>query len=80
ISSDLLNNPETGLLNLKGKNAIGKGHEYTQQFDAQVEQLAMSLPEQKHHQYLAEKTSANLLTELHDSQPDVRILLVRLAL
>lgn len=25
ISSDLLNNPETGLLNLKGKNAIGKG-------------------------------------------------------
>ncbi|EJZ0576806.1 hypothetical protein OFJ58_001715 [Escherichia coli] len=44
ISSDLLNNPETGLLNLKGKNAIGKGQEYTQQFDAQVEQLAMSLP------------------------------------
>ncbi|MBB7055196.1 hypothetical protein HEN63_022440, partial [Escherichia coli] len=43
ISSDLLNNPETGLLNLKGKNAIGKGQEYTQQFDAQVEQLAMSL-------------------------------------
>lgn len=34
ISSDLLNNPETGLLNLKGKNAIGKGQEYTQQFDA----------------------------------------------
>ncbi|MFA8247670.1 Lytic transglycosylase, catalytic, partial [Escherichia coli] len=30
ISSDLLNNPETGLLNLKGKNAIGKGQEYTQ--------------------------------------------------
>ncbi|HAN9188461.1 TPA: hypothetical protein IGP75_003250 [Escherichia coli] len=47
ISSDLLNNPETGLLNLKGKNAIGKGHEYTQQFDAQVEQLAMSLPDEQ---------------------------------
>ncbi|EEV9043423.1 hypothetical protein RA898_004314 [Escherichia coli] len=44
--SDLLNNPETGLLNLKGKNAIGKGHEYTQQFDAQIEQLAMSLPDE----------------------------------
>ncbi|EKM4478639.1 hypothetical protein PUV10_000358, partial [Escherichia coli] len=47
ISSDLLNNPETGLLNLKGKNAIGKGQEYTQQFDAQVEQLAMSLPDEQ---------------------------------
>lgn len=47
ISSDLLNNPETGLLNLKGKNAIGKGQEYTQQFDTQVEQLAMSLPDEQ---------------------------------
>ncbi|HDQ6657637.1 TPA: transglycosylase SLT domain-containing protein [Escherichia coli O22:H16] len=47
ISNDLLNNPETGLLNLKGKNAIGKGQEYTQQFDAQVEQLAMSLPDEQ---------------------------------
>ncbi|EMV8627744.1 hypothetical protein AADS42_001834 [Escherichia coli] len=47
ISSDLLNNPETGLLNLKGKNAVGKGQEYTQQFDAQVEQLAMSLPDEQ---------------------------------
>ncbi|HAO0650831.1 TPA: hypothetical protein IG156_002061, partial [Escherichia coli] len=47
ISSDLLNNPETGLLNLQGKNAIGKGQEYTQQFDAQVEQLAMSLPDEQ---------------------------------
>ncbi|MFT2255511.1 hypothetical protein [Escherichia coli] len=47
ISSDLLNNPETGLLNLKGKNAIGKGQEYTQQFDAQIEQLAMSLPDEQ---------------------------------
>ncbi|OTD27421.1 hypothetical protein AW114_17500 [Escherichia coli] len=45
--SDLLNNPETGLLNLKGKNAIGKGQEYTQQFDAQIEQLAMSLPDEQ---------------------------------
>ncbi|EKH4437863.1 hypothetical protein O7X60_000264 [Escherichia coli] len=47
ISSDLLNNPETGLLNLKGKNAIGKGQEYTQQFDDQIEQLAMSLPDEQ---------------------------------
>ena len=46
----------------------------------QKHQLPLPLPEQKHHQYLAEKTSASLLTELHDSQPDVRILLVRLAL
>lgn len=47
ISSDLLNNPETGLLNLKGKNAIGKGQEYTQQFDSQVEQLSMTLPDEQ---------------------------------
>lgn len=47
ISSDLLNNPETGLLNLKGKNAIGKGEEYTQQFDSQVEQLLMTLPDEQ---------------------------------
>ncbi|ECO5283717.1 hypothetical protein FYE58_08710 [Salmonella enterica] len=47
ISSDLLNNPETGLLNLKGKNAIGKGEEYTQQFDSQVEQLSMALPDEQ---------------------------------
>lgn len=47
ISSDLLNNPDTGLLNLKGKNAIGKGQEYTQQFDSQVEQLAMTLPDEQ---------------------------------
>ncbi|EGE2237686.1 hypothetical protein DL744_00870 [Shigella dysenteriae] len=47
ISSDLLNNPETGLLNLKGKNAIGKGQEYTQQFDSQVEQLSITLPDEQ---------------------------------
>ncbi|PNO81431.1 hypothetical protein MC77_022150 [Citrobacter koseri] len=47
ISSDLLNNPDTGLLNLKGKNAIGKGQEYTQQFDSQVEQLSMTLPDEQ---------------------------------
>ena len=45
VSSDLLTNPETGLLNLQGKNAIGKRDEYTQQFDAQAEQIAMTLPE-----------------------------------
>lgn len=45
ISSDLLTNPDTGLLNLQGKNALGKGQEYTQQFDAQAEQIAMTLPE-----------------------------------
>ncbi|ECM9840311.1 TPA: hypothetical protein K7686_002198 [Salmonella enterica] len=45
ISSDLLTNPDTGLLNLQGKNALGKGQEYTQQFDAQADQIAMTLPE-----------------------------------
>ncbi|HAU3358199.1 TPA: hypothetical protein JDL67_000775 [Salmonella enterica subsp. salamae] len=45
ISSDLLTNPETGLLNMQGKNALGKGQAYTQQFDAQAEQIAMTLPE-----------------------------------
>ncbi|HFL1447910.1 TPA: hypothetical protein ACG1QI_004311 [Enterobacter kobei] len=45
FSSDLLTNPDTGLLNLQGKNALGKGREYTQQFDAHAEQLAMTLPE-----------------------------------
>lgn len=45
VSSDLLTNPETGLLNLQGKNALGKGQEYTQQFDSQAEKIAMTLPE-----------------------------------
>ncbi|EBV0949777.1 hypothetical protein M9L96_003320 [Salmonella enterica subsp. enterica serovar Newport] len=45
ISSDLLTNPDTGLLNMQGKNALGKGQVYTQQFDAQAEQIAMTLPE-----------------------------------
>lgn len=30
ISSDLLTNPDTGLLNMQGKNALGKGQVYTQ--------------------------------------------------
>lgn len=47
VGSDLLNNPDTGLLNMKGKNAIGKGQEYTQQFDSQVEQIAMTLPDEQ---------------------------------
>lgn len=45
VSSDLLTNPDTGLLNMQGKNALGKGQEYTQQFDSQAEQIAMTLPE-----------------------------------
>lgn len=45
VSSDLLTNPDTGLLNLQGKNALGKGQEYTQQFDSQAEKIAMTLPE-----------------------------------
>ncbi|MGV3930464.1 hypothetical protein [Citrobacter braakii] len=45
VSSDLLTNPETGLLNQQGKNALGKGQIYTQQFDSQAEKIAMGLPE-----------------------------------
>lgn len=45
FSSDLLTNPDTGLLNMQGKNALGKGQVYTQQFDSQVEKIAMTLPE-----------------------------------
>ncbi|MEX9250556.1 hypothetical protein AB8G87_28420, partial [Salmonella enterica] len=32
-------------LNMQGKNALGKWQVYTQQFDAQAEQIAMTLPE-----------------------------------
>ena len=44
-SIDLMTNPETGLLNQQGKNALGKGMAYTQQFDSKAEELAMTLPE-----------------------------------
>ncbi|MDM4218342.1 hypothetical protein QTP17_06030 [Klebsiella pasteurii] len=44
-ASDLMTNPQNGLLNLQGKNAIGKGQEYTQLFDAKAQELAMQLPE-----------------------------------
>lgn len=52
FSSDLLTNPETGLLNLQGKNALGKGQVYTQQFDSQAEQIAMTLPESARAGYM----------------------------
>ncbi|WP_372451310.1 hypothetical protein [Cedecea davisae] len=44
-SNDLMTNPESGLLSLQGKNAIGKGQEYTSQFDAAASELAMQLPD-----------------------------------
>ncbi|WP_336709635.1 MULTISPECIES: transglycosylase SLT domain-containing protein [unclassified Cedecea] len=44
-SNDLMTNPENGLLSLQGKNAIGKGQEYTSQFDAAASELAMQLPD-----------------------------------
>ncbi|ELA2759910.1 hypothetical protein RFI54_002893 [Klebsiella aerogenes] len=44
-ASDLMTNPQNGLLNLQGKNALGKGQEYTQLFDAKAQELAMTLPE-----------------------------------
>ncbi len=47
IGSELMNNPQTGLINLQGKNAIGKAGEYVQQFDSQVESIAQSLPDEQ---------------------------------
>ena len=44
-ASDLMTNPQNGLLNLQGKNALGKGQEYTQLFDAKAQELSMQLPE-----------------------------------
>ncbi|MEW5560605.1 hypothetical protein AB1287_10200 [Enterobacter asburiae] len=44
-ASDLMTNPDAGLLTLQGKNALGKGQEYTQQFDMKAQELAMNLPE-----------------------------------
>lgn len=46
-ASDLMTNPQNGLLNLQGKNALGKGQEYTQLFDAKAQELAMQLPESR---------------------------------
>lgn len=61
---DLLNNPETGLLNLKGKMLLKRsGH--TQQFDAQVEQLAMSLPdEQARNAFSCSRRSSSAFSSL----------------
>lgn len=51
-ASDLMTNPQNGLLNLQGKNALGKGQEYTQLFDAKAQELAMQLPESARHGFL----------------------------
>lgn len=51
-SSDLMTNPDTGLLNQQGKNALGKGQIYTQQFDSKAEELAMTLPESARQAYM----------------------------
>ncbi|HHS9706495.1 TPA: hypothetical protein ACTW9I_000684 [Raoultella planticola] len=51
-ASDLMNNPQTGLLNQQGKNALGKGQEYTQLFDAKAQELAMQLPESARQGFL----------------------------
>ncbi|KKF68285.1 transglycosylase SLT domain-containing protein [Citrobacter amalonaticus] len=47
IGNDLMNNPENGFMSLQGKNAIGKGQEYIQQFDAQIESIAGELPDEQ---------------------------------
>jgi len=44
-ASSLLNDPQKGLLNLQGKNAIGKGMEYTTAFDQAAEQIGSTLPD-----------------------------------
>lgn len=44
-ASYLMTDPQNGLLNMQGKNAIGKGHEYTQQFDNAVQEIAVTLPD-----------------------------------
>lgn len=41
----LMNDPQKGLLNLQGKNAIGKGMEYTSQFDQAAEEIGATLPD-----------------------------------
>ncbi|HHT1685093.1 TPA: hypothetical protein ACTYOT_003268 [Raoultella ornithinolytica] len=51
-ASDLMTNPQNGLLNLQGKNALGKGQEYTQLFDAKSQELAMQLPESARQGFL----------------------------
>lgn len=51
-ASDLMTNPQNGLLNLQGKNALGKGQEYTQLFDAKAQELAMQLPESARQGFL----------------------------
>lgn len=45
--NNLLNNPDSGFMNLQGKNAIGKGQEYVQQFDSQVQSIAANLPDEQ---------------------------------
>ncbi|KYJ49505.1 transglycosylase SLT domain-containing protein [Salmonella enterica] len=47
VGSDLLNNPDSGFMNLQGKNAIGKGQEYVQQFNSQVQNIAENLPDEQ---------------------------------
>ncbi|MGY5368761.1 transglycosylase SLT domain-containing protein [Enterobacter oligotrophicus] len=47
VGNDLLNNPDSGFMNLQGKNAIGKGQEYVQQFDSQVQSIAANLPDEQ---------------------------------
>ncbi|HFE6695567.1 TPA: transglycosylase SLT domain-containing protein [Salmonella enterica subsp. enterica serovar Newport] len=36
---------KTQLYSLKGQNALGKGHEFTQQYDEQIQSLSASLPD-----------------------------------
>jgi len=47
VGNDLLNNPDSGFMNLQGKNAVGKGQEYVQQFDSQVQSIASNLPDEQ---------------------------------
>ncbi|MDP1276996.1 hypothetical protein Q6263_29965, partial [Klebsiella pneumoniae] len=44
-ASDLITNPQNGLLNLHVNTALVKGLDYKQVFDAKAQEMAMMLPE-----------------------------------
>ncbi|ECF1701249.1 hypothetical protein E1B77_09910 [Salmonella enterica subsp. enterica] len=44
-ASVMMNDPQKGLLNIQGKNVVGKGEEYTAMFDSAAEEIAATLPD-----------------------------------
>ncbi|ECI7957161.1 hypothetical protein E2G06_20350 [Salmonella enterica subsp. enterica] len=45
-ASEMMNDPQKGLLNQQGKNAVGKAEEYTTLFDGAAEEIAATLPDE----------------------------------